>query len=294
MSKIRIGTRKSPLALAQAGQVRNRLLELYPGLSVEMVHITTSGDKFTDRPLADIGGKGLFTKEIEEALFDASIDIAVHSVKDMQTVLPNGLTIGCIPMREDPRDSLIAGDLVSLLDIPKGGTFGTSSLRRAGQVLMTRPDIKIIPLRGNVHTRLAKVEQGEIHATMLAMAGLNRLNIRAGTAIETADFLPAVGQGAIAIECRADDSNILELLAPLNHADTNAAVTCERAFLRALDGSCRTPIAGLAKIKGDKIQFEGLLVEPDGSRPKRIAQSGNISDAAQLGKTAGEALHSPK
>lgn len=290
MTLIKIGTRKSPLALAQAGQMRDRLLTLHPSLSVEMVHITTSGDTFTDRPLADIGGKGLFTKEIEEALLDKTIDMAVHSVKDMQTVLPDGLTIGCIPEREDPRDVLISKSAARLSDIPKGGTFGTSSLRRASQVLMLRPDIKIVPLRGNVHTRLAKVAQDEMDATMLAMAGMNRLGITAGTPIETSDFLPAVGQGAIAIECRAGDSKILGLLAPLNHEATEAAVTCERAFLRALDGSCRTPIAGLATVSGNIIQFNGLLTEPDGKNSRRISQKASLTDAENMGKSAGEAI----
>lgn len=287
ISTIRIGTRKSPLALAQAGQIRDRLLEHRPDISVELVHITTSGDRFLDRPLADIGGKGLFTKEIEEALLDRSIDMAVHSVKDMQTLLPDGLMIGCIPEREDPRDVLIGKNVRALTDLPPGASFGTSSLRRAAQVLMHRPDLRIAPLRGNVQTRIHKIEQSEIDATMLAMAGLKRLSLSLGTPLATTEILPAVGQGALAIECRAGDARMLDLLAPLHHSETAAAVTCERAFLRALDGSCRTPIAGYAIVSGDALIFDGLLIDPEGKRPRRVHRTGQGLDAERIGADAG-------
>ncbi len=286
--KICIGTRKSPLALAQAGQIRTTLMAAHPGIAVELVHIVTSGDIFTDRPLADIGGKGLFTKEIEEALLAKSIDIAVHSVKDMETVLPDGLVIGCMPEREDARDVLIGA--ASFTDIPNNATFGTASLRRAAQVLMKRPDVRIVSMRGNVETRLKKIAQGEIQATLLAKAGLNRLGLDEGTPLAVSEFLPAVGQGAIGIECRADDKRVRDFLAPLSHKRTEIAVTCERAFLRALDGSCRTPIAGYATVENDRMHFEGLLAAPDGGKHWRISRQGSIHDAAQLGHDAGKEL----
>lgn len=286
---IRIGTRKSPLALAQANEVRRLLLAARPEISVELVPIVTSGDAFADKPLADIGGKGLFTKEIEEALFKGNADIAVHSVKDMQTVLPDGLVIGCCLKREDARDVLIGA--VSFDAIPKGASFGTSSLRRAAQALMKRPDLKIVPLRGNIDTRLRKVEQGEIGATLLAVAGLKRLGMKIPPSVlPVSEFLPAVGQGAIAIECRQGDEKIRELLAPLSHPETEAAVACERAFLRALDGSCRTPIAGYATIKNGRIDFQGLLAAPDGNKHWRITKQGQVTDAESLGEAAGKEL----
>lgn len=264
------------------------LLAAWPELAVEMVHIITSGDRFTDRPLADIGGKGLFTKEIEETLLAGDIDIAVHSVKDMETTLPDKLAIGCMPAREDARDVLIGA--ASLADIPQKATFGTASLRRAAQMLIKRPDLKIVPLRGNVQTRLKKIEEGEIQATLLAKAGLNRLGLETGTVLPVAEFIPAAGQGALGIECRADDTHIHDLLAPLKHADTEAAVACERAFLRTLDGSCRTPIAGHATVKDNVIHFTGLLAAPDGSRHQTVSMKGVAGDAESLGLSAGKEL----
>lgn len=290
---IRIGTRKSALALAQARNICQRLLAAWPALREEdiaLVHITTSGDRFTDQPLTDIGGKGLFTKEIEDALLDGSIDLAVHSVKDMQTVLPEGLIIGCMPEREDPRDVLIGA--ASLAGLPKNATFGTSSLRRSAQALMQRPDLTIVPLRGNVETRLAKLQSGLIRATMLAQAGLNRLGLKDihAAALPISDFLPAVGQGAVGIECRVEDSRMRDLLAPLSHAPTETAVRCERAFLRAVDGSCRMPIAGYAAVTGGSLQFDGLLIDPDGSRPRRVTLKGGIADAESIGLAAGKKI----
>ena len=289
---IKIGTRKSPLALAQAEEVRAKLAQAWPQHEITVVPMMTSGDTFLDQPLSEIGGKGLFTKEIEDALLDARIDIAVHSIKDMQTVLPDGLTLGCVLEREDPRDVLVGEGVHSLRDIPQGATFGTSSLRRSAQLLMVRPDIKIVPLRGNVQTRLSKIEKGEIQFTMLARAGLNRLGLWdvPGVALDTKLFLPAVAQGAIGIECRENDIAVLELLAPLADLETEAAILCERAFLQAMDGSCRTPIAGYATVDGDGIFFSGLIVRPDGSAHYTIETSGFAKDAESLGAAAGEAL----
>jgi len=286
--KLRIGTRKSPLALAQADNIRRQLMSAWPGLEVELVHITTSGDMFIDQPLTDIGGKGLFTKEIEDALLDESIDLAVHSVKDMQTVLPDGLIIGCCPKREDTRDVLIGAD--SMAALPKGASFGTSSLRRSAQALIQRPDLKIVPIRGNVQTRIAKIEKQEIGATLLAMAGLHRLGLSLGTPLPISQFLPAVGQGALGIECRESDTKMLDLLKPLSHRETEIAVVCERAFLASVGGSCRMPIAGYATVENNTLSFEGLLVDPDGKNPKRVTMQGTAQEAAELGHTAGEKI----
>lgn len=294
MTILKIGTRKSPLALAQANEVGRRLQDAWPDLQVELVHIVTSGDKFTDRPLTDIGGKGLFTKEIEQALLAKTIDLAVHSMKDMPTMLPDGLTIGCMLEREDPCDMLIGEGLRSLADLPEGATLGTSSLRRAAQVLIARPDIKIVPLRGNVETRLAKVRAGEADATLLAKAGINRLGLAdvPGAVLSISEMLPAVAQGAIGIECRNEDEKMLELLAPLADIETETAVICERAFLRVLDGSCRTPIAAYAEIEGDFMRLQGLIAKPDGSEYHTVLVGGHVNDASSIGMDAGdEILH---
>lgn len=289
---IRIGTRKSPLAMAQAEEVRELLLESAPDSEIELVPMSTTGDNFTDRPLSEIGGKALFTKEIEEALLQKRIDIAVHSVKDMQTILPDGLTIGCILQREDPRDRLLGANLHSLDDLPQGARFGTSSLRRSAQLLMLRPDLVIVPLRGNVQTRLEKLNKGEMDATMLAVAGLNRLSMwdTSGVSLSTNVFVPAIGQGAIGIECRDDDTALLELLSPLADIDSETAVLCERAFLQSLGGSCHTPIAGYATVEGNILHLRGLVMRPDGSAHHRIDVSGSRDDAESLGISAGEQL----
>lgn len=285
MTIIKLGTRKSPLALAQASQVRDLLLKAHPYIEVEICHIMTSGDKFLSQPLADIGGKGLFTKEIEEGLLDKSLDIAVHSMKDMPTVLPEGLIISAMLQREDPRDMLIADDVSSINDLPQNAVFGTSSLRRASQIKIIRPDIQIVPFRGNVQSRLAKLEKGEVQATMLAKAGLNRLGLTKikGVVLEVAEFLPAIAQGAVGIECRTDDIKTRELLAPLAHKITEIAVNCERAFLKELDGSCRTPISGYAIIEGEEIFLRGLITEPDGSSFSAGNLRGNINDGEAIG-----------
>ena len=243
LNVIRIGTRKSPLALAQAEIVRQKLSAAWPGLETEIVTFTTSGDKFLDQPLSEIGGKGLFTKEIEEALLDGSIHIAVHSMKDMPTVLPKGLVIGAVLEREDPRDVLIGMGFDSLDSLPLAATVGTSSLRRTAQLKIRRPDLNIVPLRGNVQTRLSKLEAGEVQATMLAKAGLNRLELEVeGAVLSTDDFLPAIAQGAVGIECREGDPEVRATVAALSHQTTEFAIDCERAFLAVLDGSrlCKT------------------------------------------------------
>ncbi len=289
---IRIGTRKSPLALAQAEQIRDRLVAAWPTLAgrVELVPFITSGDRFTGQPLSEIGGKGLFTKEIEEALLDGSIDLAVHSMKDMPTVLPDGLIIACMPEREDVRDMLVGRGIASLADVPQGAVIGTSSLRRAALIKLARPDVAIVPLRGNVQTRLDKLEQGQMRATLLARAGLNRLGLYdvPGVVLPVETFLPAVAQGAIGVECRANDTKIREYLAPLSHMPTEGAVHCERAFLRVLDGSCRTPIAGYAAYENERLYMRGLIARPDGSVSHAVEMEG--TDPLALGHAAGIAL----
>lgn len=284
---LKIGSRKSPLALAQARQVAELL-----GVEYEIVGMTTSGDQLADQPLAEAGGKGLFTKELEEALLDGRIDIAVHSMKDVATLLPPGLHIPCVLPREDVHDVLISKRAARIANLPHGASFGTSSLRRAAQLLHMRPDLRIVPLRGNVGTRLAKINMGVADATMLARAGLNRLKLENVPAhnIPVAECLPAVAQGAIGIECRKDRHELLALLSLLHCASTFAAITCERAFLKVLDGSCRTPIAGYAKIEGGLLNFEGLIVNPDGTNMRRTTISGNVADSERLGVEAGKQL----
>lgn len=280
---LRIGTRKSPLALAQAEEVRARLIAAWPGLEVELAPMTTSGDRFTGSSLADAGGKGLFTKEIEEALLARAIDLAVHSMKDMPADLPEGLTIGAMLEREDARDRLIGAE--SLEALAPGARLGTSSPRRAAQALMRRPDLAIVPLRGNVGTRLAKVARGEVAATMLAAAGLKRLGLHPdGKVLGIDECLPAVAQGAIGIECRLGEMQ--EWLAPLSHQPTEIAVGCERAFLKHLGGSCRAPIAGYAEIQKEKIAFRGFIAQPDGTQPRSVEMEGTVAEAEALGIAA--------
>ena len=294
--KLRIGTRGSPLALIQAATVRDRLAATHPALAdaIAIEIIRTTGDRVRDRALSEIGGKGLFTKEIEEALVAGAIDLAVHSMKDMPTWQPDRLAIVCQLEREDPRDALIARDAGSIAGLRRGAVVGTTSLRRRAQLLMARPDLEMVLFRGNVDTRLKKLAAGEVDATLLAMAGLRRLGLvgRAkAIALEPDEMLPAVGQGVICIECRAGDDATRTLLAPLNHQATETAVSAERAFLAALDGSCRTPIAGFAEIYGaGTIHFRGLIARPDGSESHAAARSGPVSDAAALGADAGAEL----
>jgi hydroxymethylbilane synthase len=288
---IRIGTRGSPLALAQARMTRDALAAQGAG-EIEIVTIRTSGDRIQDRPLSDAGGKGLFTKEIEEALLGGSIDLAVHSAKDMPTALPDGLMLAaCLP-REDVRDAFISGSAKSLRELPHGAVVGTASLRRQAMVRRLRPDISTAVLRGNVETRLRKLEAGEVDATLLALAGLKRLGLadKATALLDAQEFLPAVGQGAITIEAREDDARTRELLAKIDHADTSVALACERAFLAVLDGSCRTPIAGHAVLDGDTISFRGMILRPDGSEAFETSRTGHRRDAVALGADAGAEL----
>jgi len=288
---LRIGTRGSPLALVQANQVRGLLIAAHPGISEpELCIIKTTGDQVTDRPLADLGGKGLFTKEIEKALLDGAIDIAVHSMKDVETWQPDGLTVDCFLPREDPRDTLLGAASIGAL--PNGARVGTASLRRSAQLLAVRPDLTITLMRGNVGTRLDKLAAGEVDATLLAVAGLKRLG-RAdaiGAVLEPAEFLPAVAQGVVGIERRAGDAQTEALLTPLNDGTTALCVTAERAMLAALDGTCHTPIGGLATLDGGRLTLDGLLVWPDGSGLERLRQAGDSSDAAAIGTALGAEL----
>jgi hydroxymethylbilane synthase len=289
-SRLRIGTRGSPLALAQARMVQAALAGQGAEAAIEVIR--TSGDRIQDRPLAEAGGKGLFTKEIEEALLAGSIDLAVHSAKDMPTVLPDGLMLAaCLP-REDVRDAFISRKAASLRDLPQGAVIGTASLRRQAMVKRLRPDVSTVVLRGNVETRLRKLEAGEVDATLLALAGLKRLGLadKATALLDVQDFLPAVGQGAITIEARIDDTRTREFLAKIDHADTSVALACERAFLAVLDGSCRTPIAGHAVLDGDALSFRGLILRPDGSEAFETSRTGHRRDAAALGADAGAEL----
>ncbi len=295
---IRIGTRASPLALAQSEQVREALLAAHPELEAEqvvLIPMKTTGDNIQSRKLEDIGGKGLFTKEIEEALLDGRVDMAVHSMKDMPTQLPNGLEIKCVLQREDARDAFISPHAASLEALPHGARFGTASLRRGAQILHLRPDMKLVPLRGNVETRLRKLNEGECDATMLAMAGLNRLDMAhvATLALPVDTCLPAVAQGAVGVETRAGDAEINRLLHALNHVPTLTAITAERAMLEMLDGSCRTPIAAYATLDGDNMHLDGLIAKPDGSVTHRNQTNGlvrNLSEAYELGAELGAKL----
>src|SRR4051794_23087799 len=267
---LRLGTRGSKLALTQTGLVRRALAAAVPELAapdaIEVVAIKTTGDAIQDRPLSEAGGKGLFVKEIEDALLAGRIDAAVHSMKDMPTAQPAGLVISAFLPREDARDVLIAGDVARIADLRRGAIVGTSALRRRAQLLYRRPDLQIVNLRGNVDTRLAKREAGVVEATLLALAGLKRLGLaHVGTPGPGAEILPAVGQGAVCIECRADDPRTRAWLAAVDHGPTAVCVAAEHAMLAVLDGSCRTPIAGHAVLSGDSLRLRGLIVKPDGS-----------------------------
>ena len=291
-ANLRIGTRGSPLALKQANMVRDALAAAHgvPADGIEIVVIKTTGDRIQDRPLADSGGKGLFTKEIEDALLNGDIDLAVHSAKDLTTLLPQGLFLpACLP-REDARDAFISRKAATLSALPHGATLGTASLRRAAQVKRLRPDLKIVPLRGNVDTRLRKLDDGQMDATILALSGLKRLG-RADAAtsiLEPHDFLPAVGQGAIALQARENDGVTRESLAAINHPATLTALVAERAFLEMLDGSCRTPIAGHAIIRDGRLEFRGEALTLDGRMTFTAERSGDLADAARLGRDAGD------
>lgn len=286
-SPLRIGTRGSPLALAQAYETRARLSAAFdlPEAAFEIVVIKTTGDRVLDRPLKEIGGKGLFTKEIEDDMLSGKIDIAVHSMKDMPVAQPDGLVLETYLPREDVRDAFVSPTIKSLADLPKGAVVGTSSLRRKAQLIHARPDVQVVEFRGNVQTRLKKLEDGVADCTFLAMAGLNRLDMAhvAQSAINADEMLPAVAQGAIGIERRSDDARTKQMLDAIHDADTGHRLAAERAFLAALDGSCETPIAGLATLEGDTIHLCGEVLRPDGS--EKITRSGSapITEAATLG-----------
>ncbi|MFL2757555.1 MAG: hydroxymethylbilane synthase [Paracoccaceae bacterium] len=286
-SPLRIGTRGSPLALAQAYETRERLSIAY-GLSLdsfEIVVIKTTGDKVLDRPLKEIGGKGLFTKEIEEALLQESIDIAVHSMKDMPVQQPNGLILDTFLPREDVRDAFVSRIHTSLADIPQGATVGTSSLRRKAQIMSKRPDLKIVEFRGNVQTRLKKLDDGVAECTFLAVAGLNRLKMEdiITAPISTDEMLPAVAQGAIGIERREKDIKVATMLEAIHNSATGLLLSAERAFLEALDGSCETPIAGLAEFKNENLRFRGEILKTDGSEVFSDEQVVSKEDATLVG-----------
>jgi hydroxymethylbilane synthase len=289
-----IGTRGSPLALWQARHVRALLVAahgLHEG-DVELSVITTSGDRIREQPLRDFGGKGLFTKEIDEALVEGRVDLAVHSMKDLPTELPPGISIAAVLKRGDVRDAYISAKGDSLASLPEGAVVGSSSLRRQAQIRRLRPDLQVIDFRGNVETRIAKLERGLADATLLALAGLERLGLtgHVTSIMPIAEMLPAVAQGAIGVACRSGDAEARELLRALNDQTSATAIACERAFLAELDGSCRTPIAGLAEIEGSALRFRGLILKPDGTEWHEIELTGAPADAARIGTDAGREL----
>lgn len=291
---LRLGTRGSPLALVQAHAVRDRLAAAH-GLAPDAIDIRvirTTGDRVADRPLADVGGKGLFAKEIEEALLSREIDLAVHSSKDLPAVLPEGLALVACLEREDVRDAFICPTARTIAELPAGAVIGTSSPRRQALLRRMRPDLRIALLRGNVETRLRKIAEGEADATLLALAGLKRLGLErhAASILAVDEFMPAGGQGAIGIETRADDTRTRTLLEAIDHRDTFNALSAERAFLAVLDGTCRTPIAAHARIEGGRISLRGMIVKPDGSEAHETAREGDIANAAALGADAGTEL----
>ena len=283
---IRIATRKSPLALWQAEHVRDRLRALHPGLQVELLTMSTQGDRVLDSPLAKIGGKGLFVKELEQGMLDGRADIAVHSMKDVPAELPEGLAIGAILDREDPRDAFVSSSHDSVDALPQGARVGTSSLRRQCQLRARRPDLEILDLRGNVGTRLGKLDAGDYDAIVLACAGLKRLGMeeRITHALSPDEMLPAIAQGVIGIECRSDDMHVNNLIAPLNHVDTHVRTTAERAMNATLAGGCQAPVAGYSVLNDGVLELRGLVGQPDGSEVIHADVSGAAADAALLGR----------
>ena len=290
MKCIRIGTRGSPLALIQTQEVMDKLLTFYPFLKgkLEVVPIKTTGDVIVDRSLIDLGGKSLFTKEIEQALLNRNIDMAVHSMKDVTVEIPKGLIIPVILEREDPRDALISRDNLRFDELPKGTLFGTSSLRRQAYVLQRFPHFQVTSLRGNVSTRIAKIEAGKIDAALFAVAGLKRQGLleKITQILPLKECLPAVAQGALGVQCRKEDHDLLEILHPLNHPPSFQAISFERAFMKALHGSCRTPIAAHAILKGESLYFKGMICEPDGNNMRFVSHKGLPSEAEKVGREA--------
>jgi hydroxymethylbilane synthase len=293
---LRIGTRGSPMALHQAELVRVRLARAHPALAagsaIEIVAIRTTGDRVQNRRLAEIGGKGLFAKEIDEALIAGRIDIAVHSLKDLETRLPDGIEIAAILPRDDPRDAFLSPLAERLAELPAGAIVGTASLRRQAQLLRRRPDLIVVPLRGNANTRIKKLEMGEVDATLLALCGLQRLGLAhlAREILPTEVMLPAVGQGTLAVTCRVGDEAMRRLLAPLDDPASAACARAERAMLAVLDGSCHTPIAALAEIADSRLSIDGRLLTADGRREIRARRTGEPAEAAALGQALGEVL----
>ncbi|MCP3762563.1 hydroxymethylbilane synthase [Domibacillus sp. A3M-37] len=291
MRKIIVGSRRSRLALTQTNQVIDQLKVLSPGTEFEVKEIVTKGDRILDVTLSKVGGKGLFVKEIEQAMFDGEIDMAVHSMKDMPAVLPEGLVIGAVPEREDHRDAFISNGHVKFRDLPAGSVIGTSSLRRGAQLLAARPDLEIKWIRGNIDTRLTKLENGEYDAIILAAAGLARMGWSSNIVTEFLDdelSVSAVGQGALAIECRADDAELLALLDQFTCKNTKRTVTAERAFLSAVDGGCQVPVAGFAAVTGEEVSLTALVASPDGKTILKETVSG--ADAEQVGLEAARLL----
>ncbi|MDW6002571.1 hydroxymethylbilane synthase [Vibrio mangrovi] len=291
-SPIRIATRKSPLALWQANYVKDALQAAHPGLMVELVTMVTKGDVILDTPLAKVGGKGLFVKELEVAMLEGRADLAVHSMKDVPVEFPEGLGLVTICERADPRDAFVSNNYPGFDELPEGAVVGTCSLRRQCQIKAARPDIIIKELRGNVGTRLAKLDAGEYDAIILAAAGLKRLNLedRIRNYLEPEQSLPAVGQGAVGIECRLNDERLIELLKPLNHPETADRVRCERAMNTTLQGGCQVPIGSYALLEGDELWLRALVGEPDGSQIVRGEIKGHRQDAEQLGETLAQQL----
>ncbi len=292
MKTLKIATRQSPLALWQAEHIRARLEAMHADLTVELVTFVTQGDKILDTPLAKIGGKGLFVKELEAALMDGRADLAVHSMKDVPMALPEGLSLAVICEREDPLDAFVSNHYASFADLPQGAKVGTSSLRRKCQILKARPDIEIIDLRGNVGTRLSKLDDGQYDAIILASAGLKRLGLaeRIRHTIQPDVSLPAVGQGALGLECRSQDQAVLDLILPLMHAETNVCVRAERAFNAYLEGGCQVPIAGYATLQNGQLQIEGRVGSVDGQTILKAVQYGAPEQAEMLGEELAKAL----
>ena len=292
MKTLKIATRQSPLALWQAEHIRARLEAMHADLTVELVTFVTQGDKILDTPLAKIGGKGLFVKELEAALMDGRADLAVHSMKDVPMALPEGLSLAVICEREDPFDAFVSNHYASFADLPQGAKVGTSSLRRKCQILKARPDLEIIDLRGNVGTRLSKLDDGQYDAIILASAGLKRLGLaeRIRHTIQPDVSLPAVGQGALGLECRSQDQAVLDLILPLMHAETNVCVRAERAFNAYLEGGCQVPIAGYATLQNGQLQIEGRVGSVDGQTILKAVQYGAPEQAEMLGEELAKAL----
>ncbi|HGX91834.1 MAG TPA: hydroxymethylbilane synthase [Candidatus Tenderia sp.] len=289
---IRIATRKSPLAMWQAEYVRDRLMAIHPELNVELLGMTTQGDKILDSPLAKIGGKGLFVKELEQQMLDGGADIAVHSMKDVPVAFPDGLHLAVICEREDPRDAFVSNHFQSLDELPQGAKVGTSSMRRQCQLKALRPDLQILDLRGNVNTRLRKLDEGQYDAIILAAAGLIRLGFetRITQTMSTGISLPAIGQGAVGIECRSNDERINQLIAPLNDSATRTRVLAERAMNNRLEGGCQVPIAGHATLEGDALHLRGLVGSADGEKMIRGERRGPQADAEAMGIELAEEL----